>query len=66
MGRPIGDCPILIIETMTIHEATQMAIQMNLSHIRRDSQIAVHSIIGKMKGPSQYIYIYTQKQAIKR
>lgn len=49
----IGNCPVLVVETMKIHEAIQMAIQMQLLNviIESDSQVMIHSIMGKTKAP---------------
>lgn len=53
IGKLIGDCPILLVETLAIREVAIVSIQEKFSNIivGSDSHIAIQAIIAYIKAP---------------
>lgn len=48
-GRKFGDCPILLVEALTIREALLIIREIYTLLPLKDSQIVIHAIMGIVK-----------------
>lgn len=68
VGTTVGDCPILIAETLTIREAIRTIIRMNIKTIivESDSQVAINSITDKKVALKKICNLVHDKKFIDR
>lgn len=56
----IGDVPVLVVETVAIHETMKMIVQLKMDNLimKKDSQIAINSIFDKIKTPTNLNLVF--------